>query len=141
MKFVDILERHLHLDVLSFPVKIDHLVYRLFVGVHILHEADNAVRFMKLQMFCLLFSSVFKNDGQFRVQISRLMEPAFHFLLPKSGLFKDRIVWQEIDGRTGLLRLPHNRQKTICQFRRRNSLLIGVLIDLSAIFNSYGKFF
>ena len=53
VKFVDILERCLHLDTVRFAFKIHRLVERLFLLIQIPDEAKYALRFMVNNMLRL----------------------------------------------------------------------------------------
>lgn len=70
-------------------------------------------------MFHFRSSPVLENDGQFRIQVGRLMHTALHFLCLETGLLKDLRIRQEIDLRSGLSGLAQCRKKTIDQFNGR----------------------
>ena len=129
MKFIDILERSLHLDPISLAFEVYRLMDQLFLLVQLPDKSQDSIRLVIFDMFCLFAPSVFKYNGQGRIQISGLMHPALDLLRPEPGLFKNRIVRQEIYLGTGLSGFPDHRQKSVLQFDHRLASLVSVMIN------------
>ena len=106
MEFVAILKSDLHADSIRLSAKINDIMEFFCIFIDVLDKADNAVRFVILDMLDFFFSSVLINDGQFGIQIGRLMHTALDLVLFEIGLFKNLGIRQEIDLCPGLLVLP-----------------------------------
>ena len=79
VEFVHILKRHLHGD-MSFrlSLKIDRFTDRFLVLVQVPDITDDPIRFMESNLFRFLSPLIPEKNGQGRIQIRRLMQPAFY---------------------------------------------------------------
>ena len=104
-------------------------MYGIHIFIQILDEADNAVFLMVFDMFDCFSPPVFKNDRKLRVQIGCLVKPALNLIRFETGLFKNRVVRQKINRRSGFSGFSHHRQQAVFQFNYRNAPLISVMMD------------
>ena len=138
MKLIHILEGALHGNAVALSRKGDHIAYRLPGFVQIPDEARDPLRLMILDHLRLFLPLIRKNNGERRVQISRLMQPAFDLILLKTGLLKDRIVREKIDAGPCVLRLSHHGKQPVGELYRGNPPLVPVFINFSAVADAHG---
>ena len=138
MKFIHILEGALHGNAVALAGKGDHIAYRFPGFVQIPDEAHDPFRLMIFDHLRLFFPLIRENNGERRVQVSRLMQTAFDLVLLKTGLFKDRIVREEIDAGPCVLRLSHHGKQTVGKLYRGNAPLVPVFIDFPAVADAHG---
>ena len=113
MELIHILERTLYGNSFRFPFKIHRLMDSLFLLIQILYISNNAIRFMKLNMFRCPVPFILKNNHQIRVQVSRLMQPALHLCRCKPGLFKNLRIRQKVNPGSRLFRPSDDRKQPI----------------------------
>ena len=135
MELTCILESSFYLNAFTFSFKVNNIVQYLKIVVEIFDKSNDSIRFMKLYMFHFRFSAVLVNNRQFRIQISRLMHPAFHIVFPESGFFKDFRIGKKINLCSGLLCLPDLWKKSIFELYHRMSLCIAIMIHISTLTN------
>ena len=99
-EFIDILESDLHLNAVRLAFQQDRIMDNGRIPVQILQVSDDALGLVVFFRFDFVISSVFIMDGQFGIQIRRLVKPAFDLGSGKSGLFKDLGVRKKIDRRS-----------------------------------------
>ena len=139
MKFIHILEGHFHRDSFALAGKENDIMDGLFGTVHVFYEANDAFRFMVGDFLGFFFSLVFKNDRKLRIQISGLMQTTLYFIFLETGLVKDGVIRQEIDGRTGLSGLAHYGKQTVHQIHDGDTSLVMILIDAATALDSYSQ--
>ena len=81
MELIYILEHAFHRNAVALSGKIHRVMQGFFFLIQVSYKTDNTFRLMIIDTLRLRFSSVFKMNGQFRIQISSLMKTAFYFLL------------------------------------------------------------
>ena len=132
MELIHILDGTFHGNAITFSLEIHRfLIYQFFVLIQILHKSQNAIRFMEFFMIRFCLSSVFKDDGQRRIQISCLMKATFDLICGKIRLFKNLRIRKEINAGSGLFRLPQCRKQSIHQLNGRNSPFKPVMMHIS----------
>ena len=89
MEFVDILNGSLHQNAFGFSLKVNDLMNGFLLFIQILHKADDTIFLMVFYPLNLLASAVLEENGQLRIQISRLVQAAFDLLGLETGLFEN----------------------------------------------------
>ena len=129
VKFIDVLERAFHGDILADTCKIYDIVQCFFIFIQILDISDDPLRLRVGDDLRLLAAQVRENDREFRIQVSCLMESALHVLRLEPCPVKYRRIGRKIDGSTRLLCLSDHRKKSVDQFNDRIAVLVFVLVD------------
>ena len=132
MELVDILKGSLNLNALGLSFKIHRIMHRLFLCVQVFNKPEDPIRLMVYDPLCLAPPQVLKDNGKLRIQVRSFMHPALHFIRPELSLFKDRVIRQEINLRSGLFRLPDDREQPVLKLYHRYPTLVPVMMDGSA---------
>ena len=131
MELIHILKCCFHSDAVTLPLEIDHIMKCFLRFIQILYKSYQPVRLMVYDMFYFRTSPVFENDGQFRIQIGRLMHAALDFLCLKTSFFKNLRIRQKVNLCSGLSCLSDGRKQAIDQFNRWISSFIMVMMDIT----------
>ena len=138
VEFVDVLERRLHGNPFALPGKINDLVHRLLVSVHVLDKAGDSLRLMIGDVFRSLPAQIPENNGEVRIQVSRLVEPALYLIFFEPGFVKYGVVGKKIDGSSRLPGFSLYREQTVLQLYHRDSPLVFVFIDKAVNLDRHG---
>ncbi len=129
MKLIDVLESHLHGDSFALPLEINHIMNGVLGFVHVLHKPCDTVRLMKGHCLHSLFPFVLKHDGQFWVQVRCLVQTALHLVLLETGLVKNRVIRQKINGGSRLLCPSFHGKKPVLQGNHGIAPFVFVFIN------------
>ena len=132
MEFIDVLKGSLHCNPFIFPFKIHHVMDSFRFSVQVFHKTADSLFLMKFQMFCDLSPPVLINNGQPGIQVSRLMQAAFHIFFLETSFFKNFRIRQEINSGSRLFGFSGHRQHPLIQLQNRISPLISVMIYFSS---------